>query len=333
MDVLSDVLGVVRLSGAVFFKAEFSAPWAIESRRELLATIVKPDVECLVLFHILIEGECVVECGALPPVRMEAGDVIVFPHGDLHTMRSPDGKKTTSIASVYSPGAGGELAQVCFGGGGSQSRFICGYLCCEQRFNPLIGSLPAILLVRSRDEYAGIEAIDAHGKHSTAVPDGAGTWLGTTLKFTVNEARAARPGNAAMLGRLTELMFMEVLRVYMQQMPVDGGWLAAVNDPQVGKALRLLHADPVRNWTVQELAREAAMSRSTLAARFAELVGEAPMRYLLNWRMQVAKQMLREGGQTVQDVATRVGYESEAAFNRAFKRVTGSPPVAWRKAQ
>src|SRR4029450_8936798 len=131
---------------------------------------------------------------------------------------------------------------------------------------------------------------------------------------------------------LARRIFVGVLRVYRQQTPVDhGGWLAAVNDPQVGKALRLLHADPVRNWTVQELAREAAMSRSTLAARFAELVGEAPMRYLLNWRMQVAKQMLREGGQTVQDVATRVGYESEAAFNRAFKRVTGSPPVAWRK--
>ena len=160
MDVLSDVLGVVRLSGAVFFKAEFSAPWAIESRREFLAAIVKPDVECVVLFHILIDGECVVECGALPPVRMEAGDVIVFPHGDLHTMRSHDGTKTTPIGSVLSPGSGDELPQVCFGGGGRESRFICGYLCCEQRFNPLVGSLPTMLLVRSRDDYAGIEAID-----------------------------------------------------------------------------------------------------------------------------------------------------------------------------
>ena len=333
MDVLSDVLGVLRLSGAVFFKAEFSAPWAIESKRELLAAIVKPEVECVVLFHILVDGECIVECGALPPVRMEAGDVIVFPHGDLHTMRSLDGRKTTSIDSVLSPGSGDELPQVCFGGGGRESRFICGYLCCEHRFNPLVGSMPTILLVRSRDDYAGIEAIDRHGKRSTAVPRGSGTWLGTTLKFTINEAKGARPGNAAMLGRLTELMFMEILREYMQQLPADhGGWLAGVNDPQVGKVLRLLHADPVRNWTVEELAREAAISRSALAARFAELVGEAPMRYLLNWRMQLAKQMLRDS-RAIPDVALRVGYESEAAFNRAFKRVTGSPPVTWRKAQ
>ncbi len=333
MDVLSNVLSVVRLSGAVFFMAEFSAPWAIESRRELLAGIVKPDVECLVLFHILVDGECTVECGALPAVKMNAGDVIVFPHGDLHTMRSDDGKHKTSIGSVFSPATGDELPQVRFGGGGRQSRFICGYLCCEHRFNPLVGSMPTILLVRSRNDYAGIEAIDDRGARAATVPDGSGTWLGTTLKFTVHEAKAARPGNGAMLGRLTELMFMELLRVYMQQLPADhGGWLAGVNHPQVGKALRLLHADPVRNWTVDELAHEVAISRSALAARFAELVGASPMHYLLNWRMQLAKQMLRES-RTVQDVALRVGYESEAAFNRAFKRVTGAPPVSWRKAQ
>ncbi len=333
MDVLSDVLSVVRLSGAVFFRAEFSAPWAIESKRELLAAIVKPEIECVVLFHILVDGECIVECGTLPAVTMEAGDVIVFPHGDLHTMRSHDGKKTTPIGSVLSPRSGDELPHVCFGGGGSESRFICGYLCCEQRFNALVGSMPTMLVARSRDEYAGIEAIDDRGKRSTTVPQGSGTWLGTTLKFTINEARAARPGNAAMLGRLTELMFMEMLRVYMQHVPADhGGWLAGVNDSQVGKALRLLHADPARDWTVDELAREAAISRSALAARFVDLVGEAPMHYLFNWRMQLAKQMLRES-RTVQDVALRVGYESEAAFNRAFKRATGSPPVSWRKAQ
>ena len=331
MDVLSNVLSVVRLSGAVFFMAEFSAPWAIESKRELLAAIVKPEIECLVLFHILVEGECVVECGELPSVKMEAGDVIVFPHGDLHIMRSPDGEKKTPIGSVLHPVSGDALPQVQFGGGGRKSRFICGYLCCEQRFNPMVASMPTMLTVRSRDEYAGIEAIDHRGRRSTSVPQGSGTWLGTTLKFTINEARAARPGNAAMLGRLTELMFMEMLREYMQQLPVDqGGWLAGVNDSQVGKVLRLIHAEPARAWTVEELAREAAISRSALAARFVELVGESPMHYLFNWRMQLAKQMLRES-HTVQEVALRVGYESEAAFNRAFKRATGTPPVTWRK--
>jgi AraC-like DNA-binding protein len=163
-------------------------------------------------------------------------------------------------------------------------------------------------------------------------PRGSSTWLGTTLKFTVNEARAARPGNIAMLGRLTELMFVEILREYMQRLPTSqGGWFAAVSDAHVGKALRMLHANPVRDWTVDELAREVALSRSVLAQRFAELVGEAPMRYLANWRMQLAKQMMREGAHNIQEIATRVGYESEAAFNRAFKRATGSPPAAWRK--
>jgi AraC-like DNA-binding protein len=189
-----------------------------------------------------------------------------------------------------------------------------------------------MLLVRSRDDYAAIEAIDAQGTHPTGVPEGSGTWLGTTLRFTINEARAARPGNGAMLGRLTELMFVEILREYMQRLPTQqGGWLASLNDPYVGKALRLLHANPVRDWTVDELAREVAVSRSVLAQRFTELVGEAPMRYLAGWRMQLAKQMMREGARNIQDVATRVGYESEAAFNRAFKRATGSPPATWRK--
>jgi AraC-like DNA-binding protein len=263
---------------------------------------------------------------------MEAGDVIVFPHGQQHTMGSRDAVRATPIGAVFTPGPRDELPQICFGGGGSASRLLCGYLNCDQRFSPLIGALPTMLLMRSRDDYAGIEAIDASGRRPTAVPRGSGTWLGTTIKFTINEARSSRPGNTAMLGRLTELMFVEILREYMQQLPDDhGGWLAGLNDPHVGKALRLMHASPMRNWTVNELSREAAISRSALAARFTQFVGEAPMRYLANWRMQLARQLLREGTDSVQEVATRVGYESEAAFNRAFKRATGSPPATWRR--
>jgi AraC-like DNA-binding protein len=152
------------------------------------------------------------------------------------------------------------------------------------------------------------------------------------LKFTINEARVARPGNAAMLGRLTELMFVEIIREYMHRLPAtQGGWLAGLKDPAVGKALHLLHTHPVRDWTVDDLAREVAVSRSVLAQRFTQLVGDAPMRYLAGWRMHVAKQMMRDGARNIQDVATRVGYDSEAAFNRAFKRATGSPPATWRK--
>jgi len=333
MDVLSDVLRVVRLSGAVFFTADFSSPWALESPiPHMLASAVMPDAECVVLFHILVEGECEVVCQRHPVTTMEGGDVIVFPRADQHTMRSHGAATTTPLTSVFSPGKYDEPPQLSFGGGGRTSRFVCGYLNCDQRFSPLVEALPTMLLVRSRDDYSAIEAIDARGSRPTVVPEGSGTWLGTTLKFTINEARAARPGSAAMLGRLTELMFVEILREYMHRLPASqGGWLAGLNDEYVGKALRLLHANPARQWTVDELAREVAVSRSVLAQRFTDLVGEAPMRYLANWRMQLAKQMMREGARNIQDVATRVGYDSEAAFNRAFKRATGSPPATWRK--
>jgi AraC-like DNA-binding protein len=234
--------------------------------------------------------------------------------------------------SIFTPGGTEQPPQLSYGGGGRTSRFVCGYLNCDQRFSPLVEALPTMLVVRGRDEYSAIEAIDASGTRPTVLPPGSGTWLGTTLKFTINEARMARPGNSAMLGRLTELMFVEILREYMERLPTShGGWLAGLNDPYVGKALRLLHANPVRDWTVEDLAREVAVSRSVLAQRFTELVGEAPMKYLAGWRMQIAKQMMREGSDNIQDIATRVGYDSEAAFNRAFKRATGSPPAAWRK--
>ena len=333
MDVLSDVLRVVRLSGAVFFTADFSSPWGVESPiPEMLAAAVMPEAECVVLFHILVDGECEVECHGHPVTTMEAGDVIVFPRGDQHTMRSHGATLTTPLTSVFSPGKYDEPPQLCYGGGGRTSRFVCGYLNCDQRFSPLVEALPTMLVVRARDDYSAIEAVDADGSRPTMVPEGSGTWLGTTLKFTISEARAARPGNAAMLGRLTELMFVEIIREYMHRLPSNqGGWLGGVNDAHVGKALRLLHANPVRDWTVDDLAREVAVSRSVLAQRFTELVGEAPMRYLANWRMQLAKQLMREGARNIQEVAERVGYDSEAAFNRAFKRATGLPPAAWRR--
>ena len=334
MDVLSDVLRVVRLSGSVFFTADFSSPWSIESPvPEMLASAVMPAAECIVLFHILVDGECEVSCARHPTLMMESGDVVVFLRGDQHTMRSHLTAVTTPLTSIFSLEGRDGPSVLSYGGGGKTSRFVCGYLNCDQRFAPLLEGLPTVLMVRGRGDYSAIEAVDEHGIRPTVVPQGSGTWLGTTLRFTVNEARMARPGNIAMLGRLTELMFVEILREYMHRLPAEqGGWLAGLNDPHVGKALRLMHANPGRDWTVDDLAREVAVSRSVLAQRFTELVGEAPMRYLAGWRMQLAKQMMRDGARNIQDVATRVGYESEAAFNRAFKRATGSPPATWRKA-
>lgn len=333
MDVLSDVLRVVRLSGAVFFTADFSSPWAIESPiPEKLPSAVTPGAECVVLFHILVDGECEVACQGHPVARMEAGDVIVFPRGDQHTMRSHRTIAATPITSILAPWTSDGPPQLSHGGGGTTSRFVCGYLNCDQRFGPAMDALPTMLLVRSRSDYSAVDAIDARGSQPAVVPQSSGSWLGTTLKFTINEARAARPGSAAILGRLTELMFVEILREYMHTLPPDrGGWFAGLNDVSVGKALRLLHANPARDWTVDDLARDVAVSRSVLAQRFTELVGEAPMRYLAGWRMQLAKQMMREGERNLQEIAASVGYDSEAAFNRAFKRATGTPPGSWRK--
>jgi AraC-like DNA-binding protein len=333
MDVLSDVLRVVHLSGAVFFSAEFSSPWAIESpNRELLAPIVMPESECLVVFHILIEGGCLVESSGLPSIRLDAGDVVVLPRGESHTMRSGAGVDVTPVDQVISPGRTGELAKITLGGGGDKASFICGYLNCDQRFLHVVSALPRMLVVRCREDYTAIEAVDRTGPRPTTIPRGPSTWLATTLKFTVHEARTGRPGNGAMLGRLAELMFVEIVREYMQHMSTGrGGWLAGLQDQHVGPALRLIHEQPMRKWTVSALAREVALSRSALAQRFTDFVGEAPMRYLARWRIQVAKQLIREG-HSVQTVATRVGYQSEAAFNRAFKRLAGAPPATWRKA-
>jgi transcriptional regulator GlxA family with amidase domain len=187
--------------------------------------------------------------------------------------------------------------------------------------------------VRSGDGYAAVEAVTKDGRRPSKAPSAGETWLSTTLRYTISEARSVRPGGQTMLGRLTELMFVEILRQYMQQLP-DGqtGFLAGISDPQVGKAMRLMHEDPAKPWTVAELARCAAISRSALAQRFTEVIGASPIHYLTSWRIQLAMQMLRDGTYSIPEVASRVGYESEAAFNRAFKRLAGAPPAAWRRA-
>ena len=333
MDVLSDVLRTVRLSGSVFFTAEFSSPWAIESpNADLLAGIVLPAAEHISLFHIVLEGGCLIDCDGFDGVTLEGGDVVMFPHGQCHTMRSGPQAQTTSLARVLRRPHADAVPEVSCGGGGERARFICGYLNCTQRFAPLFDALPAVLLVRRRADYRVVEALGGCEHRSIGVPDECSRWLDTTLRFAVNEARAARPGNAAMLARLTELMFVEIVREYMQLLTSrERGWLAALKDPTVGRALRLLHENPMRPWTVDALAHEVATSRSALAQRFTRLVGASPMRYLSGWRMHLAKQMLRDRTDNIQSIAERIGYDSEPAFNRAFKRATGRPPAAWRK--
>lgn len=344
MDVLSDVLRVIRLTGSVFFCARFSAPWAIESApAEHLKLLLFPRAECVALFHIIMEGHCWVSMEGQSPFCLETGDAIILPLGGGHGMSSDPRLYRRPIAGVLPPGPWPEIQQIEFGGGGAATRVLCGFLHCDQHFNPLMASLPKSLWVK----HSSGEVVDGSAQNrptereTNAPPDSITSgsslsdstqWLPRTLHYMIQEANEGRPGSSTMLARLAELLFVEVLRRYIQQRPPGHtGWLAGVADPEVGRALGYLHAEPQRNWTVDELARHVALSRSALAQRFCALIGEPPMRYLAGWRLHVARQLLTQPGMGVAEVASRVGYDSEAAFNRAFKRHVGLPPATWRR--
>lgn len=320
MDVLSDVLRVIRLSGALFFTAEFMSPWAFRSPPSTdLEPLLHRPADCLSLFHILIGGECWFRVEGEDPVRVEANSVISFPHGDGHVMSSDPAMDPVSIYSILPPFDQSRIPHVTHGQVGDRARIVCGYLQCDRRFNPLLGALPRLLVVRSGVD--GSEHVD---------PSQA--WLDLTLKRAAEEADARLPGGPAMLARITELLFLTVLQRHMRHLPEGGGgWLAAVKDPEVGRALRLLHEQPERKWTTGELGLAVGVSRAALARRFSELVGEPPMRYLTSWRMQLAQHHLGQRELSLAEVAALVGYESDVAFNRAFRRHVGTPPATWRE--
>ena len=271
MDVLSDVLRVVRLTSAVFFTARFSTPWSIESPPpDQLARSLRLRAESIALFHVLVEGQCWVSMEGHAPLRMEARDVIIFPHGDPHVMSSHIGARPRPISALLPSQPSEEIPQLDYGGGGESTRFVCGFLHCDQRFNPLIGALPTMLHVCGRDGAETGEPSEVEtGRGPGAVLVHADGWLASTLLHTIEEADGARPGSFAMVARLTELLYVEMLRRYMQQLPSEHtSWLAGVKDPEVGRALRLLHARPERQWNVEDLAREVGVSRSGLAQRW-----------------------------------------------------------------
>lgn len=333
MDVLSDVLRVIRLTGSLFFTAQFSSPWSLASPPSSeLAPMLGKRADCISLFHVLVEGRCWFDVGGQPPVRVDAGTVIVVPHGDAHVMSSRPDLSPISIQSILPPSAPEDIPHIEHGSGGEPARFLCGYLLCDQRFNPLIGALPRLLVVRARPGPAPHEASAASepaASIGSAAPD---AWLELTLRRATAEADAKRPGSPAMVSRLTELLFMEVLRRHMQRLPAgERGWLAGVRDPEVGRALRLLHEQPARKWTTEDLGRAVGMSRSALAQRFRDLIGKPPMGYLASWRMQLAQHFLLQPALSISEVAAQVGYASDVAFNRAFKRHVGVPPAAWRR--
>jgi AraC-like DNA-binding protein len=309
MDPLSDVLRVVRLSGAHFFQAAASGDWGIEAAaaRELSPRVL-PGSEHLISYHVVLTGHCWGGVQGQPLVALEAGDVILFPHGDPHVMGSGPqaqrGAMPIHTAPRFPAGAG-------FGGAAEPDvTLVCGFFGCDLApFNPLCASLPSQLHMRGMSE--GL--------------------VGIFARQVVEETGSGRVGSNSMLTRLAELMFIEVIRRHLESLSTEqGGWLAGIRDPLVGRALALLHERPAHHWTLAELATSAVSSRSSLAERFTKLVGIAPMQYLAQWRMQVAAGTLKETGAKVSTVAADVGYQSEAAFSRAFKKATGMAPGAWR---
>jgi len=317
MDALSETLRVVRLVGAIFLQGRFSAPWCYQSpAADVAAPHLEPTAERVVIFHFITEGECWCELGdGQPPVRLAAGDAVIFPQGDAHRMGSEPG---------LSPASGARLHEVlarrprllAYGGGGATTRLVCGYLACDARLaRLLLAGLPPVVKVSVRGSNAGV-------------------WLEASLRYALAEARSPRPGGQGVLAKLAEVLFIEVLRIHMNEQ-ADGrtGWLAGVNDRIVGAALRAMHGRPAQAWTLDDLARAAGTSRSVLAERFAHLVGSAPMQYLAQWRMLLASNLLARSNAPLARIAEEVGYQTDTAFSRAFRREFGLPPAAWRRRQ
>ena len=315
-DVLSDVLRSVRLTGAVFFDFELSSPWVAEAPpAHEIAGSVMPGAQRVIEYHLIARGACWGNVVGEPPIRLNAGDLIVFPQGDPHVLSSEPGQRAapdmtlfvrprTSLPLVYERG----------GGGPDRARIVCCFLGCDERpFNPLLSALPRTIHLSG----AGNEATSG--------------WLATLLNIAVRESGTARAGRDNILARMSELMFVEAIRRYIETLPAaETGWLAGLRDPVVGQALAALHGEPASPWTVEGLARGVGVSRSVLADRFTEMVGQPPMQYLALWRMQLASRLLLEG-ETVAATAGVVGYESEAAFSRAFKKIVGEAPTTWRR--
>jgi AraC-like DNA-binding protein len=334
MDVLSEVLRVVSLSGTIHFCAEFTHPWAILSTPpDMLASRLLPGAEALTLFHIATQGRSALSWGRVAPITVEAGDVVVFARGTQHVFASQPGLTPVPIKDIYRPVAG-RITVLQHGGGGEQSRFVCGFLHSDQRFGPLLDAMPSLTCVRVRDGAIVLETYTDTGRYAQPVRlEEQPHWWQAAITHLVAEAMRSGPGNRAVLSRLAELLFVEVLRWQLTYISNGHrGWLAGLRDDHVGRALALLHGNPARAWTVDDLATSSGMSRAAFAKRFADLVGETPMQYLAGWRMHLARRLLRDSNIGIAQLAARVGYESEAAFSRAFRRAVGLPPATWRDA-
>lgn len=316
-DPLSDLLGSMHLAGVVLFRAEFREPWWLIAPASCqLAKLLPFRTEHIIPFHIVAEGGCWLEIKDRDRLWLEAGDAVLMPYGNGHDLFGHEKSDWGMSPGQLLPPPPWSDIQVARhdGGGGAFAHLVCGFLQCDELlFHPVLHHLPALIHVR---------------------PDASDAWLASTIRHTIDEVSQTRPGARNMLPRLTELMFVEILRKHMQAQPHDEvGWFAAVSDPVVGAALRCLHVTPTQDWSVDALARQVGVSRTVLAGRFKHFLAVPPMQYLSRWRLQIAAQKLKADNLPIKTIADQAGYESEAAFSRAFRRLFGMPPGDWRKRQ
>jgi AraC-like DNA-binding protein len=315
VDTLSEVLRVVRLTGAVYFTIDGSAPWVAETPpASEIAPHIAGGVEHVIDYHIVTAGSCWGGVVGQPALRLAAGDIIVFPHGDPHVMSSTPGMRGQHYRGYAS--ASQAPIPICLslqGGGPDGAQLICGFLGCDARpFNPLLANLPRVIHVAGTGE-----------RDST---------LRRLVELALTESSAPRPGSAGVLARVSELLFVEVVRHHLATLPAEGvGWFAGLRDETVGRALERLHLRPAHPWSLEELAKEVAVSRSVLAERFTHFVGVPPIQYLAQWRVQLAATLLRTSQSSLAEIAERVGYGSESALSRAFKRWVGVAPALYRR--
>lgn len=319
MDVLSEVLRVIQLTGAVYLDGKFSAPWSLLSRPdEAFCAVYLPPSDRVVSFHFVTAGECwaMLEDDPASAVALRAGEIVVVMQGEAHILGSSHDLKPVPagplLADQFQSAPGGVMT-LQHGGGGEPAHIVCGFLSVQEALkNPLLAALPRLFKVEMRGSSAA--------------------WIESSLRFAAQEAAASRPGTATVLSKLSELLFVEAIRGYVDSVPDDRkGWLGGLRDRFIARVLELMHARPGHPWTVEELAVRVGLSRSALAQRFTDLLDMPPMQYLAQWRLQLAAQQLRSGTQNLATVAEQVGYDSEAAFSRAFKREFGQPPATWRR--
>jgi len=314
MDVLSEVLKVVKLQGAMFYNGEFSSPWSFYSPA---STTIAPHLALgarhVIVYHLLTEGHASAGLVDGERIVLEAGDIVIFPHGDAHILENGPSAKSVDMAKEIARIVAQGLKLSRQGGGGEVTKFVCGFMACDPRLSQIfLSGLPPVFKVSIRH-------------------DASGRWLENSIRFSVNEADASRAGGEAVLAKLSEVLFVETLRTYIAHLPPEQtGWLAGARDAEVGRSLALMHRNPSQPWTIALLAKEAGVSRSVLAERFRHFLNEPPMAYLTRWRLQLGAQMLVSTSYSVAQIASEVGYESEAAFNRAFKREFETPPARFR---